>query len=416
MEELGNYETSYFIMNVPTEADIDILNMSDADFAVFFHEYIHFLQDITSLYGYMGIYDHGEYMRRAINDIYKMPNKIKVPLSIEETDDCVVLNKDIAKFSQGDKSDLDFVVITDYYTEDYPLTNTFSIPELHIKAVTNTGPEEFVLGAYAIRENMAYLLERKCTTGYKRSCDYPYRIVEILANKMCPGKLMEEDLIALCDVTLQSSVPGYGLYQYLNAVKENRLIISKPEDFYDFLLSKNTRFLGKEMSIPEALMEASKQATDHLLSYVKIDQLSRDYQDWVIYTMGAGIALRLLQPYFFIEMARGERNKRNGVLQFIAKNIGSPQIVNAVGKRCQLETDRRINKFEYLEVVKEIERLFEYGIRGCCLKPWCKVSPDGAPVDERCDKEPWRRCDDQNLCPYGLLWRHWNLARFEVVD
>ena len=45
-EELGNYETSFFIMNVPTKADLEIRDMADEDFAIFFHEYIHFLQDI----------------------------------------------------------------------------------------------------------------------------------------------------------------------------------------------------------------------------------------------------------------------------------------------------------------------------------------------------------------------------------
>lgn len=78
-EELGNYETSYFIMNVPTKADLEIRDMADEDFAIFFHEYIHFLQDITSFYGYMGIYSHGEYIRRAINDIYNGSNQFDVP-------------------------------------------------------------------------------------------------------------------------------------------------------------------------------------------------------------------------------------------------------------------------------------------------------------------------------------------------
>ena len=38
-EELGNYETSFFIMNVPTKADLEIRDMADEDFAIFFHEY-----------------------------------------------------------------------------------------------------------------------------------------------------------------------------------------------------------------------------------------------------------------------------------------------------------------------------------------------------------------------------------------
>lgn len=160
-EELGNYETSFFIMNVPTKADLEIRDMADEDFAIFFHEYIHFLQDITSFYGYMEIYSHGEYMRRAINDIYVGPRRFNVPLEFEERGDFVTINKRIASLSLGDKEELNFVIIKDVFIESFSITDSFSIPELHVLAATNKGEEEIIIGAYAIRENMAYLLERK---------------------------------------------------------------------------------------------------------------------------------------------------------------------------------------------------------------------------------------------------------------
>lgn len=414
-EELGNYETSYFVMNVPTEADLEIRNLSDEDFAVFFHEYIHFLQDITSFYGYMGIYSHGEYIRRAINDIYDGPKQFTVPLNLEEKGDYVILNKRISSFSLGDRDDHNFVIIEDAYIENHQLTNSFAIPELHVLAMTNHGKEEIIVGAYAIRENMAYLLERKCTTKYKKSSDFPYQIVELLANKICPGKLTELDLIALCDISLQSSVPGYAIFLMLDAIASGKMVINKPEDVYDFFFSKRIVFLDDKMEVGQALITASKMATEHLLSYVQIETLSQEYQEWVLFTMQAGIGLRIEQPFFFLEMARGKRNKENSILKYIAKNIGSPQMVNELGKRFQLATDRPICRFEYLEAVKEIEQLFEDGKHKCNLRPWCEMSSDAAPVDDRCDFAPWKRCNDEQLCPYGLLWRHWKLADYEVI-
>lgn len=113
-------------------------------------------------------------------------------------------------------------------------------------------------------------------------------------------------------------------------------------------------------------------------------------------------------------MARGEKNKKNAILQKIAKHIGSPQIINKKGKRFQLATNRPICRFEYLEAVKEIEALFELGVKQCSLRQWCEMSPDGAQVDERCNNSPWERCNDKKLCPYGFLWRHWKLAEYEV--
>ena len=419
IEEFGKYASSYFIISVPTEADLNIREMGERDFAVFFHEYVHFLQDITSFYGYMGIYSHGEYMRRAINDLYAMPQKVSMPLNIQDKGDFVLLNKDIAEISLGDTDDRNFIAIgnpdKDIFIEQWELSDDFSIPELHVKSITNSGIEEIIVGAYAIRENMAYLLERKCTTKYRASCDFPYQIVEILANAMCPGKLTELDLIALCDVSLQCSVPGHGLYLFLKAIAEGNVKISKPEDIYDFFFSKRTHFLGMEQSTSQALITAASMAMEHLLSYLKIPSLNSEYQQWMLYTISAGVELRVLHPFFFLEMARGKRDKDNAVLKYIAKNIGSPQMINAKGYRFQLATDRPICRFEYFEVVKEIESLFEQGVRDCSLKPWCKMSPDGALVDERCDVAPWTRCNDANLCPYGLLWRHWKLADKEVI-
>lgn len=236
----------------------------------------------------------------------------------------------------------------------------------------------------------------------------------MLANKICPGKLTDLDLIALCDISLQSSVPGHAIYLMLKAIASGKMVINKPEDVYDFFFSKRINFLGEKMETKQALMVASEMAINHLLSYIRIETLLQEYQEWVLFTMKAGIAMRTKQPYFFLNMARDERNKNNRILKYIAKNIGSPQMVNKLGKRFQLVTDRPICRFEYLEAVREIERLFEHGERKCSLKPWCEINPEGAPVDSRCDNAPWQRCNDELLCPYGLLWRHWKLAEYEV--
>lgn len=222
-------------------------------------------------------------------------------------------------------------------------------------------------------------------------------------------------MIALCDISLQCSVPGHAIFRMLEAIANGSFVVNKPEDFYDYIFSKKTIFLNKEMSIREALKYASKLAKDHLLSYVKIDILEKEYQEWIDYTIQAGVLLRTRLSYFFLDMARSKRNKENLVLQNIAKFIGSPQMTNELGKRFQLATDRPICRFEYLEAVREIEHLFEWGERRCSLKPWCMMSPDGAPVDDRCDNAPWKRCNDEQLCPYGLLWKHWKLSGYEVI-
>ena len=175
-------------------------------------QYIHFLQSITSFYSYNAIYSHGEYIRKVITDIYKGPKQISFPFVMRDEKDNVWLNKRISKQSLGDGSEEDVFFIKKVYVGNYYLNEAFPLPELHVETITSNGLEEIIVGAYAIRENMAYLMERQCTTKYKTSKSYPYQIVELLAEKICPGKLTNLDLIALCDIALQCSVPGHGLY------------------------------------------------------------------------------------------------------------------------------------------------------------------------------------------------------------
>ena len=225
--------------------------------------------------------------------------------------------------------------------------------------------------------------------------------------------LSDLDLIALCDISLQSSIPGPSLYIILDAVSKGNITINKPEDIYNFF--KDVNFLNQDMKITDALRVSANLAIKQLSSYLKIDTLSNEYQDWVIFTITAGVEMRIQHPYFFLDMTKCKRDKENAILQYLAKNIGSPQMINAKGKRFQLVTDRPICRFEYFEVVRQIENLFEYGTTKCNLKSWCKISPDGAPVDERCDNAPWQRCNDVRLCPYALLWKHWNLNNKRVI-
>ena len=65
----GEYYPAFFEMKLKIDGDLDLNNCSDMDFALFFHEYIHFLQDITTSYGLTRCYSYGEYVNSVVNDI-----------------------------------------------------------------------------------------------------------------------------------------------------------------------------------------------------------------------------------------------------------------------------------------------------------------------------------------------------------
>ena len=47
----GEYYPAFFEMRLKVDSMIDLNTCSDSDFALFFHEYVHFLQDLMTTYG-----------------------------------------------------------------------------------------------------------------------------------------------------------------------------------------------------------------------------------------------------------------------------------------------------------------------------------------------------------------------------
>lgn len=78
--------------------------------ALFPHEYIHFIQDITTSYGLTQYYSYGEYILSVVNDIRnKARGVIKVPYLYDDNRENIMLGVFLSKITQGDSSGESFV-------------------------------------------------------------------------------------------------------------------------------------------------------------------------------------------------------------------------------------------------------------------------------------------------------------------
>lgn len=93
--ELGLYYPSFFRMELPFEyhdVPMEIYRLSPQKRGAFIHEYIHFLQDITTHFGMNNTYVCAEYLHSTINQIYKKnKKKIKIPINPVTNTDNVLL-------------------------------------------------------------------------------------------------------------------------------------------------------------------------------------------------------------------------------------------------------------------------------------------------------------------------------------
>jgi len=80
--------------------------INETNFSVFIHEYIHFIQDISTYVGYNNLYIYSEYIHGAVNEIYKKPKgKIILPITFSNNYENIGLNQFINKTKTANLND-----------------------------------------------------------------------------------------------------------------------------------------------------------------------------------------------------------------------------------------------------------------------------------------------------------------------
>ena len=401
-DDLGCYIPAFFKMSVNVDGNIDLNTMSPKDFSVFFHEYIHFIQDFTTAAGCRRIYVYGEYIRQCVDQIVNGNADFETPIVIPEFKNNILPNVKLLDTLEGDTENLSVVKIKNIETMDEKIVDKDGkILSFESLVVTTMGDLPISIGTCAIKESMAYLVEQLCTTSYVTSPDFPYNIARLIADfELGVGKIDNLVLLSLCDVSLLTSNPGMTFYRMLQMIKDKELIVNRPEDVYDdFYGRKSVKYDTGEVvtSISDYILGASL-AYNALLSYYALDQF-QDLNEWLNKVFSIGVAFRMKKPYFILEMARGAKDKSNCILQFFAKEIGAPMMENNKGQMYKLKMHEGEPPIEYLYVLLQLYKLFKFGDKSCELKKWCSQNL-GQPIamaDSRCDEAPWSRCRDRNL-------------------
>lgn len=417
---LGYYVPSFFEMHVDTSCDdLTINKLPLKDMTVLFHEYIHFLQDFTTYYGLNAIYVYSEYLHSIVNRIYRLKTKnFTVPFNICDNTDNVLLNKQILNVTQGDTMCSSFYVIEEV-TEDVDdlLPNPYlkNIPSV----ILNIHGDLRGFGAIAIMESMAYLMEQLCSpSGCVQSPDFPYRSAELVADYYV--KDFSKDplmVLALCDMSLQSSVPGVCFVRVMKGIRDGLITFETPEDIYDhFYQQVSVTAYGNEGIFLENFKKMLFFTQKCLKSYLRDMSIIKEYYDWIDHLVRFAISWREQDRYFLLKMARHKHLVTNNYWGCAVHEVGSPLMTNNKGDYFKIPYSGSTPDMdvEFFRAIRQIATLFDTGKPACDMYDWCKKSPNATP-NELCSTAPWRKCSEKVLCPYALLWRHWNLSGREPI-
>lgn len=403
----GAYSTSFFQIYLNGDFNTDLSLMSQKDLGTFAHEYIHYLQNITTPFGLM----YSEYCYSIFLNVkvhITNSKSITLPIQLPYND---VYSRSKARFNLGlgslDKYNaIDRSNIKVSHSKVQIGTQIAPKNEIQIE-VLGVGAKSITLGAFHIKEGMARLYQSFFDNTVKANgLDVPYNLVEIIANKLYPeiGKDTKK-LICICFASLFSQYPGdsflnllgyasdhpdvngLGILEYINS---QEWIIENGKAYFnsEYMKLSISRFKKKLSSNLVAPMDT----LDTVLNRVEVSSSNNYYP--------------LLEAMYEVDFPNSEiLNELIGVYgyTYVQANNGYffPQTTKGEGEG----EDERRNKSsdDILELIAQKAILTTLCSGKPCPLQYMCIENDW--IDDNCDKSPWLHSE----CPYTVASEYLDL-------
>lgn len=418
----GYYCPSFFKLGVETTyslGDLNALQAQPAPFSTFFHEYIHYLQDITTSFGLANGCIIVDRMKYANHEVFRQGKAFEVPLSLTQ-DAITELNKEIHNVYLGDGYGVTPRTITvteaNEANSDVMLPSPYNkpVPKVVVNYESGDSKGSFDFGAYCIMETMTHIAQNRFhAVGHPA---VPYMAAQLVA-EMEYSPVGQNDLFvfALCDASLMTFQPGLTFYRALQYMREDKTFQPTNErEVYDYVLQ---HFKAEAIPLLSHFSWISGYATVQYLGYLTTAAFDNE-KHWIHHVLKKAHELRVNNPYFLIDIIKQPQIESSQLVN-VMNQLGTPLMINLDGD-AWFHAPREVAHLpiqpDRFAAINEIFNLFEYGQTACELKPYCRNCPQGDMTDERCDKSPWERATDNQLCGYGAFWRTWGLSDYKPVN
>jgi hypothetical protein len=408
-QELGFYEPAFFKIQINTDEDIVPQNLSGQNLSTFIHEYTHFIQDFTTIKGLENIYYIYDCLREYCHQIYdNNTNFITLPLNIQIENH--VSMKKIKNESWGTGCSINKInKILNIYEEHVQFDSNAiaqqsglaNFKKIKLNVDSDKGNISLEFGTLAIMEGMSHLMETFLNPKYVTNApDYPYNIAQKFAQHICPN-ITNEMIFALCDIALQTSVPGYSFYSMLLDIQKDN--INNADNIYE-----------KFKDVFETWRIGIVNYAKEVLSTVIDGNFAAQYKTWVENLFNYAINLRTNNPNFFLNIIRGGQfNQNNDFIDFVNK-VGTPLMFNNYNKAFKIPITNTQNwDVEFFTAISYIFNLLQGGPKECPLIEWCKQS--NIKINDNCYLNPPAHSSNyREPCPIGTIWYHRNLSKWDL--
>lgn len=433
----GYYIPSFLTIYSKSSEDYSNLifgpQMSPFAEATFLHEYIHFLQDMTTITGLGNICVVVDYMKRITNKTKE--GKIKVPYLPKPQDkQNLYQNNKLKQISTGSGGiKIEHKTTNRIYLkeEDVYVKGKFIKQELTaILEYTNIFDikQEYRIGEHCISESMAHIIENILYPNVISTPSlFPYGVVKLVCDHIAPG--FSDDplrMVALCDACLCLSFPGKTMVKALWKLKD--IYHTKtPEKIYAYITSRefiDYAIEGNNKSFLEHFLYFHEQAKKQIIGYFTTHNYLNMIK-WVNQMFDESLKFRI-STLFFLDICRGKNIRNNWRFRDVLGNIGCPVIMNNKHELTYIRNNN-INFEVYPPVFNAIEQIYsifskdgvldKHGFYECKLKDWCSKDFQAnnkiditVPRDSPCRYAPWENFKiNLQCCYFSQIWFTWGL-------
>lgn len=253
---VGVYTPAFMQIRLTFPFDGDFTHLERSQKGTLLHEYIHYLQNISTPFGlyesllqYREMADMFAYMQSLpAGDVVNLPVKYSIgQRKIDEMKKFKLFNGSFCAQNLASTAIMPGEPI-DWHMEK---VHDYKVVILNLM-LTDGSRQDIILGGWVIMESMAamcqHLIDPDSThEGY----DIPYNVVRLFCQQYYPDLAASENkLITLCYISLFSMNPGAALIEQLKYATVNPKLSSE-ELFHHFVMENSIKVKDKTMSVVE---------------------------------------------------------------------------------------------------------------------------------------------------------------------
>lgn len=405
----GAYYPGVFIIKLKKilHENIEYDDFDNEDWQTFVHEYVHFIQDISTLHGYTYFLHKSQMLNLMIYHIGNIASEeVLLPIYPEDTNINNALEKEILlDFYEGDNDHIHFHHINHIAIEADVISTEMIFgsfeKEKKLYAVNiyyDNLAKPYQFGSTCIIESMAYLIEYYLFGAKIRKNEFPYNACETVCQIVCPDLLKTpKRMMMLAEVSLMHDDCGAFFIGALDFFHKNPDAIQSDQEFEDFCIKNIDSYSDCLDSIyQEALKGIDILFPTHFqYTFVTNMQLKAFLE--------GGYNYRRQYKHFLSDAFDYTDNK--AYFKYLINLFGIPMFVDGKDDCYGKPGTQNIPVAD--AVLSFLSR--NTNGKGCELQTFCKKSRMHCYDPDICSNAPWEQCKSSEICPLAMYLKGYGI-------